>query len=200
MLIIHRGVPLEDYPLGFALRLPRSPSAVVSDSADPNVRARTITSLQHPNIIFLLCLAHTFALTCGDYITSSSHHAFMAQSQRVVHFSTSAPRCGCRCFVPKSREPSANRCPFFLAVATRWTSTWLSAVSVLQVCNALRSAFTSAEGKEQVLDAMTSRSVKYKNLKDVIEIVRSQTFFEDLGEHLDALLPCARAAPSPWPM
>jgi hypothetical protein len=53
ILVSDRGAPLEDYPLGFALRLPRSPSAFVSDSAGPNVRARAIASLRHPNIIFL---------------------------------------------------------------------------------------------------------------------------------------------------
>jgi hypothetical protein len=78
------------------------------------------------------------------------------------------------------------------AVATRWTSTWLSTVSVLQVCDALRSG--SAESKERVFEAMTSRSVKYKNLKDVIEIVQSPTLFEHLGEHLEALLPTIEAS------
>jgi hypothetical protein len=80
-----RSAALEDYRPGFAVPLPRSPSAYVSDSAGPNVRARAIASLRHPKLIFLACLAHVFALLCGDYITSSSHHAVIARSQRVVH-------------------------------------------------------------------------------------------------------------------
>jgi hypothetical protein len=87
MLILpsHRGAPLEDCPLGFALRLPRSPSAVISDSADPNVRAPAITSQQHLNNLSPLPRTH-LCVDLRRYITSSSHHAVIAQSQRVVHF------------------------------------------------------------------------------------------------------------------
>jgi hypothetical protein len=68
----------------------------------------------------------------------------------------------------------------------------LSAVSVLQVSDALRSVFTSTEAKERLQEAMASSAVKF-NLKEVIDIVRSPTFFEELGAHLDALLPTIEA-------
>jgi hypothetical protein len=75
------------------------------------------------------------------------------------------------------------------AVATRWTSTWLSAVSVPQVRDALLSVFTSSAGKERVQEAMASQTAKYKSLKNVVAIVRDTSFFDELGVHLDALLP-----------
>jgi hypothetical protein len=91
-----RSAPLEDYPPGFAVPLPRSPSAFVSDSAGPNVRAHAIASLRHPKLIFLPWLAHVCALLCGAYITSSSHHAVIARSQRVVHFFNISSRSSAR--------------------------------------------------------------------------------------------------------
>jgi hypothetical protein len=54
--------------------------------------------------------------------------------------------------------------------------------------------FTSVEVKERVLVAMTSRSVNYKNLMDLIESFRSPTFLDNLGENLDALLPTIEAS------
>jgi hypothetical protein len=52
IMLSDRGASLEDYTLGFALRLPRSPSGFVPDSAGRNVRARAFASLRHPNIFF----------------------------------------------------------------------------------------------------------------------------------------------------
>jgi hypothetical protein len=70
--------------------------------------------------------------------------------------------------------------------------TLLSAVSILQVFDSLLAVFMSVEAMEQALEIMTSRSVRNKNPNDAIEIVRSPTFVEDIGEHLDALLPKIR--------
>jgi hypothetical protein len=75
------------------------------------------------------------------------------------------------------------------AVATRWTSTWLSAVSVLQVRDALVSVFTASAAKERVQEALISQAVKDKVLRDVLAIVRDPSFFDTLGAHLDALIP-----------
>jgi hypothetical protein len=90
ILLGGRGAPLDDYSAGFAVPLPGSPSAFVSDSSGPNVRARAIASLRHPDIIFIPCFAHIFALLCGDYFTASHHSAVIAKSQRVVHFFNSS--------------------------------------------------------------------------------------------------------------
>jgi hypothetical protein len=66
-------------------------------------------------------------------------------------------------------------------------------VSVLQVSDALRSVFTSAEAKERVQEAMASSAANFNYLKEVIDIVWSRMFFEELGAHLDALLPAIEA-------
>jgi hypothetical protein len=60
---------------------------------------------------------------------------------------------------------------------------------VLQIRDALLSVFTSSAGKERVQEAMASQAAKYKSLKDVVAIVRDTFFFDELGAHLDALLP-----------
>jgi hypothetical protein len=75
------------------------------------------------------------------------------------------------------------------AVSTRWTSTWLSAVSVQKVRDALLSVLTSCAEKERVQEAMASQAAKYKSLKNGVAIVRDMSFFDELGAHLDALLP-----------
>jgi hypothetical protein len=118
-----RSAALEDYPPGFALPLPRSPSAFVSDSAGPNVRARAIASLRHPKQIFLPCLAHVFALLCGDYITSSIHRAVIARSQRVVHFFNSSSSVWLPLLRAEVGRTLGTSLSLVFAVATRWTST-----------------------------------------------------------------------------
>jgi hypothetical protein len=54
--------------------------------------------------------------------------------------------------------------------------------------------FASAAAKERVQEAMASSAAKFNNLKEVIDIVRSLTFFEELGAHLYALLPTIEAS------
>jgi hypothetical protein len=54
---------LDNYRAGFAVPLPGSPSAIVSYSSGPNVRARAIASLLHPDIIFTPCLL-TYSRYC----------------------------------------------------------------------------------------------------------------------------------------
>jgi hypothetical protein len=90
ILLGGRAAPLDDYPAGFSVPLPGSPSAFFSDSSGPNIRARAIASLRHPDVIFIPCLAHIFALLCGDYLTASQHSDVIAKSQRVVHFFNSS--------------------------------------------------------------------------------------------------------------
>jgi hypothetical protein len=72
-----RSAALEDYPPGVAVPLPRSPSAFVSDSAGPNVRARAIASLRHPKQIFLPCLR-------------------LCSAVRRLHHVVHPPRCHCK--------------------------------------------------------------------------------------------------------
>jgi hypothetical protein len=73
------------------------------------------------------------------------------------------------------------------AVATRWTSTWLSTVSVLQTRDPLLSVFTSSAGKERIQKVIALQPSKSNRLKDVYVIVRETPFFEELGTRLDAL-------------
>jgi hypothetical protein len=51
-----------------------------------------------------------------------------------------------------------------------------------------------AEAKGRVQEAMASIAAKFNNLNEVIDIVRSPTFFEEHGAHLDALLPTIEAS------
>jgi hypothetical protein len=74
------------------------------------------------------------------------------------------------------------------AFATRWTSTWLYAVLVLLVRDALVSLFTASAAKERVQKALASQSSNHKELRDVLSIVRDPSFFQELGAHLDALI------------
>jgi hypothetical protein len=60
---------------------------------------------------------------------------------------------------------------------------------VLQIRDALLSVFTSSAGEERVQEAMASQAAKYKSLKNVVAIVRDTSFFDELGAHLDILLP-----------
>jgi hypothetical protein len=80
------------------------------------------------------------------------------------------------------------------AVATRWTSTWLSTVSVLQTRDPLLSVFTSSAGKERIQKVIALQATKSKRLKDVYVIVRETAFFEELGTHLDALRPAIESS------
>jgi hypothetical protein len=62
ILLGGRWAPLDNYRAGFGVPLPGSPSAIVSDSSGPNVRARAIASLLHPDIIFTPVCSHLRAI------------------------------------------------------------------------------------------------------------------------------------------
>jgi hypothetical protein len=66
ILLGGRGAPLDDYPAGFAVPLPGSPSAFVSVSSGPNVRTREIASVRHP-VPNLVC-THFSPFTHCDFI------------------------------------------------------------------------------------------------------------------------------------
>jgi hypothetical protein len=51
------------------------------------------------------------------------------------------------------------------------------------------SVFTATTGKERVQEALASQSPRFTALRDVVAIVRDQSFFNDHGAHLDAMLP-----------
>jgi hypothetical protein len=189
ILLGGRGAPLDDYPAGFAVPLPGPPSVFVADSSGPNVRARAYASLRHPDIIFIPCFAHIFGLLCGDYLTASHHSAVIAKSQHVVHFFNSSSSLWLPLLRTEVSRTLGTSHALVSAVATRWTSTWLSAVSVLLVRDALASLFTASAAKERVQEALASQSSKHKGLRDVLSIVRDPSFFDELGAHLDALIP-----------
>jgi hypothetical protein len=188
-LIGGRAVPLEYYPSGFAVPLPGSPCAFMSYSSGPNVRARAIASLRHPNIIFIPSSAHILALLCGEYLMGSRRSTVITKSQQLVHFFNSSSSLWLPLLRAEVSRPLGTSLSLVSAVETRWMSTWLSAVSVLQIRDPLLSVFTSSAGKERVQEAMASHSAKYKSLKNVVAIVRDMPFFDEIGAHLDALLP-----------
>jgi hypothetical protein len=193
-LLSARSAPLEEYPTGFSVTLPGRPFAFVSDSAGPNVRARAIAALRHPQLIFIPCFAHVIALLCGDYLCSSRRAGVIAESQRVVQFFNASSSVWLPLLRTEMTRTLGKTLTLVSAVATRWTSTWLSAVSVLQAKDALVGVFTSAEGKERLQAAMSSNAAVHKNLKDVVAIIRRPSFFDGLSEHLHCLLPTIEAS------
>jgi hypothetical protein len=70
LTLTHASKPLEEYPTGFLVTLPKRLDAFVSDSAAANVRGRRILALRHSRIIVQPCFAHFAALTCDDLLTS----------------------------------------------------------------------------------------------------------------------------------
>jgi hypothetical protein len=149
ILLGGRAAPLEDYPSGFAVPLPGSPCAFVSDSSGPNVRAGAIASLRHPNIIFIPCLALILALLCGDYLMGSGRSADIAKSQQLDHFFNSSSSLWLLLLRAEVSLTLGTSLSLVSAVETRWTSTWLSVVPVLQIRGALLFVFTSSAGKER---------------------------------------------------
>jgi hypothetical protein len=96
ILIGDRAAPLAEYPAGFALPLPMSPSAFVLDSPGPNIRARAIASWRHPGVVFIPCFAHIFALLCGDYLTASRYPTVRGSTQsrhKVAYLLPTRSRC-----------------------------------------------------------------------------------------------------------
>jgi hypothetical protein len=184
-----RAAPLVEYPAGFDLLLPGSPSAFVSDSSGPNVRARAIASLRHPGVVLIPCFSHIFALLCGDYLTASRYITPSPNISRWSNSLTHRRHCGCALLRVELSSTLGTSLALVQAVASRWTSTWLSACSVLQVQDALVSVLTATAGKERVQEAMVWQSPRFKALRDVVAIVCDPSFFDDLGAHLDAMFP-----------
>jgi hypothetical protein len=113
----------------------------------------------------------------------------IAKSQRAVHFFNSSSSLWLPLLRAEVSRILSTSLALVQAVATRWTSTWLSAVSVLQVRDGLLSVFTATAGKERVQEAIVAQYPRFKALRDVVAIVRDPSFSGDLGVHLDAILP-----------
>jgi hypothetical protein len=118
----------------------------------------------------------------------SRRSAVITKSQQLVHFFNSSSSLWLPLLRAEVSRPLGTSLSLLSAVATRWKSTWLSAVSVLQIRDPLLSVFTSSAGKERVQESKASHSAKYKSLNNVVAIVRDMPFFDELGAHLDALL------------
>jgi hypothetical protein len=171
------------------MSLPHRSDPFVLDSAGSNTRARRILALRRPIIMFVPCFAHIFALICGDFTTLLSHAYTIANYMLFVSFLNNSSSL----WLPLLREEMI-RCngdvvALILPVATRWTSTWISAVSVLQCKSAFSSVLTSQNGRERLSIAESSSSPRFAALKAVVDIIRSDCFWDNLSSHLDALVP-----------
>jgi hypothetical protein len=180
--------PLDDYPSGFVVLLLRSPFAFVSDSSGPNVRTREIASLRHPNV-FIPCFDHIFVLLCGDYMNASLHSTVVAKSQNIVTVFNSSSSFWFPLLQLEVNLTLVTSLSLLSAVATRWNSTWLSAVSLLQAQDSLLSMLNGNVGKDRVQEAFLSTAIRHKSLRDVVEIARDTSFFNELGMNLDTLIP-----------
>jgi hypothetical protein len=122
-------------------------------------------------------------------MTLSSHASTIAKSMLLVSFFNNSPSLWLQLLREEMIRCNGNVVALISPVATRWTSTWISAVSVLQCKAAFSSVLTSQNGRERLSIAESSNSPKFAALKAVVDIIRSNCFWDDLSSHLDALVP-----------
>jgi hypothetical protein len=76
-----------------------------------------------------------------------------------------------------------------VSVVTRWTTTWLSACSVLQSKDALQRVFSSNVGRSELLAARSSGDKKYEKLRDVAGVISQESFWDELSSFLELMVP-----------
>jgi hypothetical protein len=122
-------------------------------------------------------------------MNASIHSTVVAKSQNIVTVLNSSSSFWFPLLQLEVNLTLVTSLSLVSSVATRWTSTWLSAVSLLQAQDSLLSVLNSNAGKDRVQEALLSTAIRHKSLRDVVEIVGDTSFFNELGMNLDALIP-----------
>jgi hypothetical protein len=188
ILLGDRAAPLEYYPSGVAVPLPGSPCALVSDSSGPNELARAIASLRHPIIIIIPCFAHILALLCGDYLMGSRRSAVIAKSQQLVHFFNSSSSLASVAARRGEQHPGND---LVGSVCGRNKVDFHVAVRRLSAANTGRAAVRLHVVRWKVA-CPGGHGVSGCQVQESEECCRNrsdESFFDELGAHLDALLP-----------
>lgn len=175
LLLAANEEPLSEYPEGFFGALPSQITSLVCDDASVNNRARRILSLRFPNLILLPCYAHCFALVCGDLLKSKSAPVMADAAFLVTFFNNSSNK-----WLPILRqemiEVYGKSTALVNSCVTRWTSTWLSYVSLLQVKTAFERVPLNATALPWIQEANGSNSKRHVSLKRAIGIIRDHSF------------------------
>jgi hypothetical protein len=111
--------------------------AFVLDSFGLNVRAQRIAALRHPRLIPIPFVVHVMALICGDYLSRSRRARVIQESECIVHFFNSSTSVWLPLLRTEMTRTLGSPLALVSAVATRWTSTWISSVSVIQANDGL---------------------------------------------------------------
>eukprot|EP00180_Rhodochaete_pulchella_P003467 Plantae.Rhodophyta-Rhodochaete_pulchella.ctg59369.p2 GENE.Plantae.Rhodophyta-Rhodochaete_pulchella.ctg59369~~Plantae.Rhodophyta-Rhodochaete_pulchella.ctg59369.p2 ORF type:complete len:114 (+),score=4.44 Plantae.Rhodophyta-Rhodochaete_pulchella.ctg59369:178-519(+) len=111
---------------------------MVSARAGPNVHAREMCSLCHPNIIWIPCYWRHFPLIYADCLADLSNAIILKKCSALVAFFN----CSANKWLVQLRndltEIHGKSRSLVTPVATRWTSTWLSIMSVLRAREAMK--------------------------------------------------------------
>ncbi len=169
--------------------LPREPSAFSTDDTSANRRARRIAALRHPDKIFLPCMAHEFGFMCCDLLTKCSRASSIVDSLFLVRFFNSSPRWHSR-LRNEIRRLSGDlmRSPDTSVVA-RWTSMWLSAISVLQNKDAYSRVITTRSAQGLLDKAKQSRNPDLAPVRRMVQIASNSSFWTDLEHFLEIQIP-----------
>lgn len=194
VILSREDAPVDEYPKGFFARLPGPPTAFCSDSAGANGRARRIASLRHPNLIFVPCYAHQLAQMCGDYLVKCSKASTIVDSLYLTHFFNSSASTWLPILQEEVVKISGKATTLVSAVVTRWTNSWLCAMSVLQCKDAFIRCLTHPLAKSMIAQAERSGAVKFQQLKRVVSIIKSETFWEGLAQYVQLLVPAIEAS------
>lgn len=158
----------------------KPPVSICTDSAGPNVRARSICALRHPTITFLPCFAHLSALQSVDLLTYSNRAKVVSDCLHILHFfSKSSSK-----WLPRLRDAMkqvyGHPIPLLPGVVTRWISTWQSCCSVLRAQEAFEIVFKL----HAVEVSKLIRLPDHYNLKRACDIVHVADFWKRLTHFL----------------
>lgn len=189
ILLLSAKDPNAELPAGYFLNLNREIDCMTSDSAGPNQRARSIIALRHPTTIQLACFAHIAALDCADLIKLPLAVSVVPDSLHLVTFYNASSSKWLPYLRQAMVQTSETKRAFALVacVVTRWTTVWLSAVSVLRAMPAFR--LLVASRPNTVKKVLNSRDKRFASLKRCFTTIQSLEFETNLVKFLHLLVP-----------
>lgn len=174
---------------GYFINLQREIDCMTSDSAGVNRKARAIIALRHPRTIQGPCFAHLAALDCADLLKLSVTASVVPDCLHLVSFFNASTSKWLPFLRHAMVQTSDTKRAFTLvsSVVTRWTSVWLSAVSVLRAIPAFR--LLVAIRPNSVKKVLSSKDQRLAALKRCFKTIQSVEFESQLVKFLHLLIP-----------
>lgn len=193
VLLAQSQAPLGSYPKGYFTPVVRVPVAFCSDDASANHKARDIAALRIPWVVFLQCFAHQVALICGDMLTKGKHAKAIAKALVLVHFFNKRTHKWLIWLNNEMVITYGKQWSLVRGVVTRWTTTWLSAISVLRAKVAMQKLMLSGNADQEFRKSQNLNSPHAKKQRLVRDIISDNSFWESLQTFLGEMLPTIEA-------